>query len=418
MTMAAILSGYIAVLAVVVGRFAYRNLAGDPHRGRFLVTMGVTAVAVEGLVWADHVVAFLGCWFVASLGVHQLLRHRRDRFEAWVVAWEKAVISRVGDLALLGAALVLLVHTGTLSLSELKTADWSGSAGLVAALLLVLGALTKSAQVPFHGWLPRTLEAPTAVSAFLHAGIINAGGLLLVRFGFLLEAQPAAQALVAAVGGVTALIGGWTLLVQADVKRRLAWSTVGQMGFMMVEIGLGYPELALIHLIGHGLYKAHAFLTSGEAPKPVTAPVANQKTAVATGVALGLWILAGAALVVAQSMLQPGHGPLTAVVWAALLPLAVGGAARAGAAVRSFGLAAVALGTSPFLGSSPSTEGGLRDAVGLAVAAGLLVQGLVVVGAPWLRTTGWYRALFARGLHGMAFSESLTRLVRRVGGAS
>jgi NAD(P)H-quinone oxidoreductase subunit 5 len=123
--------------------------------------------------------------------------------------------------------------------------------------------MLKSAQLPLHGWLIEVMETPTPVSALLHAGIINAGGFLVLRLGdVLLLATPALDVL-AVVGGATALFGSLVMLTQTSVKVQLAYSTVAQMGFMLLQCGLGAFSAALLHIVAHSLYKAHAFLSSG-----------------------------------------------------------------------------------------------------------------------------------------------------------
>ena len=133
----------------------------------------------------------------------------------------------------------------------------------LACAAIALAALLKSAQFPTHGWLLEVMETPTPVSALLHAGIINAGGFLLLRFADLVVLNPASLHVVAIVGGFTALFAGFVMLTQSAVKTSLAWSTTAQMGFMMLQIGLGAFSVAILHLIAHSLYKAHAFLSSG-----------------------------------------------------------------------------------------------------------------------------------------------------------
>ena len=136
---------------------------------------------------------------------------------------------------------------------------------LVSAIggLFVLAAMTKSAQFPFHSWLPDTMEAPTPVSALMHAGIINAGGFLVIRLSPLVVLSPAALGMLAMIGAITAPLGGVVMLSQTSVKRSLAFSTIAQMGFMMLQCGLGGFSAALLHIVAHSLYKAHAFLSSG-----------------------------------------------------------------------------------------------------------------------------------------------------------
>ena len=131
------------------------------------------------------------------------------------------------------------------------------------AVLLVAAALLKSAQFPFHGWLLEVMETPTPVSALLHAGIINAGGFLVLRFADLISLSAPALDTLAVVGGLTALFGSVVMLTQTSVKVALAYSTVAQMGFMLLQCGLGAFPAALLHIVAHSLYKAHAFLSSG-----------------------------------------------------------------------------------------------------------------------------------------------------------
>ena len=130
-------------------------------------------------------------------------------------------------------------------------------------LSLVCGAMLKSAQFPFHSWLPDTMETPTPVSALMHAGIINAGGFLIVRLSPLVTLSPLSLHILAVVGAFTAIFASLVMMTQASVKRMLAFSTIAQMGFMMLQCGVGAFSIAVLHIVAHSLYKAHAFLSSG-----------------------------------------------------------------------------------------------------------------------------------------------------------
>ena len=156
-----------------------------------------------------------------------------------------------------------------------------GTCALLAAALMALAAMLKTAQFPTHGWLTEVMEAPTPVSALLHAGVINAGGFLLIRFADVMLLAPGVLAALALIGGFTAIFASLVMLTQPAVKTALAWSTVAQMGFMLLECGLALFPLALLHLWAHSLYKAHAFLAAGGAvdalasqrrPGPVAVP--------------------------------------------------------------------------------------------------------------------------------------------------
>ena len=197
-----------------------------------------------------------------------------------------------------------------------------GFAGQAAAVLLVVAAILKSAAFPLHGWLTEVMEAPTPVSALLHAGVVNAGGFLLLRLAETVQASPAALAILVMVGGFTALFGGLVMLTQSAVKTALAWSTVAQMGFLLLQCGLGLWALAALHIVAHSLYKAHAFLTSGGAvaavqagrkPGPVAVP-SGGKVAKAFGLALVLY-----ALVAAGFVLGLGPKPAQALALGAIL---------------------------------------------------------------------------------------------------
>jgi NAD(P)H-quinone oxidoreductase subunit 5 len=212
--------------------------------------------------------------------------------------------ARVADAALIGAVALLAALYGTGDIITILDAarDGQGGAGVTVAVLgLALAAILKSAQFPLHGWLTEVMEAPTPVSALLHAGVINAGGFLLIRFADVMLMSPAVMAGLVMVGGFTALFGGLVMLTQPAVKTSLAWSTVAQMGFMIMQCGLALFPLAMLHIIAHSLYKAHSFLASGGAveriaalrrPGPVAIPGAAAVTsafvaAIAIYVAMG-----------------------------------------------------------------------------------------------------------------------------------
>jgi NAD(P)H-quinone oxidoreductase subunit 5 len=226
-------------------------------------------------------------WIATSLALHPLLLFYPDRAAARRAAHKKFVTARVGDAALLAAAVVLGLRYGSTDMAAILQAARAGGGGampVAAAALLALAALLKSAQFPAHGWLTEVMETPTPVSALLHAGVVNAGGFLLIRFADVLLLAPGALASLVMIGGFTAVFGGLVMLTQPAVKTSLAWSTVAQMGFMILECGLALFPLALLHILSHSLYKAHAFLASGGAvdgiaalrrPGPVAVPKAG-----------------------------------------------------------------------------------------------------------------------------------------------
>ena len=265
----ALLIGYIGW---IIARFSGSYLDRDSRAGRFYKWLMVCLGAILGLVVSGNLIQLLGFWILTSFALHQLLLHYSDRPWAVWTARKKFLISRLGDI-FLGVAIYLVYQVwGTGELDELLAKFNEGGPGLfddsrvgVICVLLVLSALTKSAQFPFHSWLPDTLETPTPVSALMHAGIINGGGFLLIRLSPLVSQSSLALTLCTLVGGGTCLLGGIIMATQSSIKRKLAYSTMSQMGFMMMQCGLGAFPLALIHIIFHSLYKSHAFLRSGSA---------------------------------------------------------------------------------------------------------------------------------------------------------
>ncbi len=302
----------VTLIGAVVVRYAVRYLDGDPGQARFVQWISYTLSAVLLMVVSSHLLLFFLGWVATSHGLHRLLSFYPERPAAVLAARKKFLISRLGDVMLLSAFALIYQTFGSLEFREiLGRASELGAHGFASTAipaLLVLGAMTKSAQFPFHTWLPDTMETPTPVSALMHAGIINAGGFLLIRTSPLLVASPAAMGLLALGGAFTALLASVVMLSQTDVKRKYAYSTVSQMGFMMMQCGLGAFSAAALHLVGHSFYKGHAFLSANSAIEPdppqpnakaheVRSPLArtlSTMAALACGVAAvgaALWLL-------------------------------------------------------------------------------------------------------------------------------
>jgi len=264
----------IAFLGWVIARYSRGNLAGEPGERRFVCALLLTLAGVSAVVAARNFAVLVLAWAASSVALHPLLTHYRERPAARIAARKKFLASRLAEACLLGAAVLLYRRWHTLGLTALaRLIALHGAAGAdmqIAAVLLAAAVLLKSAQLPLHGWLVQVMEAPTSVSALLHAGVVNLGGYVLIRLAPLISASLIAQALLVIVGGTTAALAGLTLMTCPSLKGRLAWSTCSQMGLMAAECGLGLYGLALLHLLGHALYKAHAFLCSGEAVREST----------------------------------------------------------------------------------------------------------------------------------------------------
>lgn len=316
----------VAFIGWVILRFADNYLSQDPGRDRFFPWFLVTVASVLVLVFTNHLLILAGAWIGVSLALHHLLTLYQDRPQARMAAVQKFIFSRVGDALVIAGVVALYLHYGTFYLPEMVQAeaarDGGSTALTVASIVLALAAVLKCAQIPFHGWLIRVMEAPTPVSALLHAGVINLGGFLWLRMFPVFDGFTAGHMVLLVFGGMTAIVAVLTMMTQYSVKHALAWSTCAQMGFMLFEIGMGAYTLALLHLLAHSLYKAHSFLASGRTvavsaanPFPESSPASRLVWASSTG------LLAAAILVVAPWIVE--NNP----VFGALLVLAVAAAA-------------------------------------------------------------------------------------------
>jgi len=321
---AALMLTLVAVVGWVICRFSARYLDGEAQQGRYFRWTVFTIGTVSLAVVASNLIVLTGSLFLTSAGLHQLLIHYRDRRAARRSAATKFVFSRLGDICLLTAAFALYYEFGTFELPELfasisqlsQTTIANSWALPLAAWSLVACAMFKSAQFPFHTWLPETMEAPTPVSALMHAGIVNAGGYLLVRTAPIVLLTPAALRTIAVLGVFTALLAALVMISQTSIKRKLAWSTIAQMGFMIMQCGLGAFSAAMLHIVAHSLYKAHAFLSSGSvmtdraATATVAAPRHGQLAhvaafALAFGISLSLFIVSASLFGIAAES-KPG----------------------------------------------------------------------------------------------------------------
>jgi len=419
-------------LGWVIVRYSRNYLAGDPDQNRYLAWLCLTLAAVWLLVMLNNLLLLCLAWTATSLALHQLLTFYRDRPAAIVAAHKKFLISRAADLLTLAGTLLVFLSLDTLQIDRITQLLAGGhpvDTGLqLAAVLFVLSAILKCAQLPFHGWLLQVMEAPTPVSALLHAGIVNIGGFVLLRLAGLLETAPAAQLLLVVAGSVTAALAALVMMTRISVKVMLAWSTCAQMGFMLLEIGLGAYPLALLHLLAHSLYKAHAFLGAGETVArqrmlgiaPVHRPLGN-----------GLKLLTLAGLLLALGLagfvsgLDPRHEPALWVLGGALasslLPL-VNAPAETRASRQVMLLIAYAFGLALLYGlwhrlfaslvpTSSLPPGHLGLAVAAICLAGLLVVQQIVLGQPQGRLSRW---LHPRAFAGFHLDELFTRLTLRL----
>jgi len=264
----------VSFIGWVVVRYARTYLDGEARQDTFTFWLLSTLAVVLLLVQSGNVAQFVFAWVATSMCLHQLLVFYPERDAAQRAARKKFVLARIGDFALVGATILLVMTYGTTQISAMLASAEAGQGGGMAqgaAALIALAAILKSAQFPLHGWLTEVMEAPTPVSALLHAGVVNAGGFALIRFADVMLLSPLVLAFLVMIGGFTALFAGLVMLTQPTVKASLAWSTIAQMGFMILQCGLALFPLALLHIVAHSAYKAHAFLSAGGAVEGVAA---------------------------------------------------------------------------------------------------------------------------------------------------
>ena len=240
----------------------------DPGLGRYYAVHSLFVAAMLALVLADNLVFLYITWELVGLGSYLLIGFWYERRSAAEAAKKAFITTRIGDVGLLIGIVLLFRATGTFDISTLIHIAQNGGIDQgtlnVAMLLIFLGAMGKSAQVPFHVWLPDAMEGPTPVSALIHAATMVAAGVYLVaRMMPMFELTPTVLVIVASVGVVTFVFAGTIALVVTDIKRVLAYSTVSHLGLMMLSLGAGGVGAALFHLVAHGAAKAMLFLGAG-----------------------------------------------------------------------------------------------------------------------------------------------------------
>jgi NADH-quinone oxidoreductase subunit L len=274
--LAALMMVVISSIGMLLYRYSRRYLQQDPGLARFMTLLSLSIGTLLFMVASADLISLFAAWQLLSWFLC-LLAHNLTHVPTAQSSFRTFIMLRFGDIAFLcGIALAFHLY-GTVQISQLfalAAADQTIFApfgtGLeisgptAVTLLLMIGAMSKSAQFPLHMWLPDSLYAPTPIHALLHAGIINAGGFLLNRLAPLYALSPMTLHLVLLAGILTLVSGKCMMLASSDVKKSLGYSTLGQMGYMMMECGLGAFSLAVFHLVAHGLFKATVFLNCGD----------------------------------------------------------------------------------------------------------------------------------------------------------
>ncbi len=274
--LAAVMMVHITGISTLIHLFSIRYMQQERGYARFHSLLALTTFVLLGMVSSANILMLFVYWQLLSW-LLCLLAYNYPHPPTVRGAFRTFTMQRFGDVAFLSAIVLAWTLYGTLDFQQLfiRAAEvqtifslWPVGgieirASTTITLLIFLGAMSKSAQFPLHMWLPDSLYAPTPVHALLHAGIINAGGFLLGRLAPLYALSPATLHVVFVIGLLTALLGSSMMLTQNDIKKTLGYSTIGQMGFMIMECGLGAFALAIFHLIAHGLFKATIFLNCG-----------------------------------------------------------------------------------------------------------------------------------------------------------
>ena len=270
--LSAIMGTLITGISLIVHLYSIRYMAEEPGYARFFVLLDLMTSSLLVMVAAGDLLTLMIAWHAIGVLLYFLLGHDTRRQNTFRYAFWTFITYRIGDMALVLAA-AILVHTyDTWSLTEIFAKIQSDPHAMsflgipatqAAAIFLAFAAFARSAQFLLHNWLPYTMDGPTPVSALMHAGIVNAGGFLINRFAPVFVHSGYVLHGLFIVGLVTAVIGSILMLTQNDVKKSLGYSTMGQMGFMIMECGVGAFSLAIYHLIAHGLFKGTLFLGAG-----------------------------------------------------------------------------------------------------------------------------------------------------------
>ncbi|WP_407685733.1 proton-conducting transporter transmembrane domain-containing protein [Mycobacterium sp. HUMS_1102779] len=410
-------------VSAVVQVFALRYLARDTRARWFTAGCGLLTTASAGVMTAGTLVGLAVSWTSAGAALCLLLATYWELPAAREGVRRTATALALGDLALWLAVVLVTAQRGNVRLSTLSH-DGIEQPPLLpaAAALIVVAALSRSAQIPFQRWLPATLAAPTPVSALLHAGVVNAGGVLLVRLSPIVSGSAVAMALAFGAGMLSMVYGGVVMLTRTDVKGALVYSTTAQMGFMILTCGLGLSAAAVFHLVGHGFYKATLFLSSGSAiarrRQKASRPAHPDLTAGRrTAIRLAAMLLSAAALYTAAAIVgvpEAEHGSATALLiftWAAAAAASAGWLTRipdaraalaGGAALLTAAVGYVALlrAVTGFLAPDlPAVTVPAAATPGLAAVAVVLgVLTLVRQAPPNGRTGRLQRAMYTRAL--------------------
>jgi NADH-quinone oxidoreductase subunit L len=393
--LAALMLSIVGIVGLCVHVFSLGYMRDDPAKARYFGGLSIFMFSMIGIVLADNLFMMFIFWELVGFSSYFLINHWREKKSASDASKKAFIVNRVGDFGFLLGIILCYWANGTVSLSELGSAY---SAGILVysrliPLLLFCGAVGKSAQLPLQVWLPDAMEGPTPVSALIHAATMVAAGIyMLCRISVLMV--PQALLVIAWVGTLTALYAALCAVIQRDIKKVLAYSTLSQLGYMVAAFGLGSAGAAMFHLTTHAFFKALLFLGSGSVILGChheqdifrmgglrkRMPLTFWTFTVAVGAIVGLPGLAG--FFSKDAILALAYDRNRAVF--ALLALT--------AILTAFYM--VRLWKIVFLGKPRSEEAGHAHEAGMSVTAPLVLLALLSV-------IGGYRGAYPRGFEGI-----------------
>lgn len=258
----------VTAIGLLVHIFSLAYMKDDEGKARYFAGLSLFLFSMTGIVFADNFPMMFIFWELVGLSSYILIGHWYTKNSAAEAAKKAFLTNRIGDFGFMIGILLLWAATKSLTFDGVKAGIAAGtlSGGLLTAATLCIfcGTIGKSAQFPLHVWLPDAMEGPTPVSALIHAATMVAAGVyLMVKVSFLIAASGAAALTVSWIGGITALMAALMATQQNDIKRILAYSTLSQLGYMVMAIGLGAPAASMFHLFTHAFFKALLFLGSG-----------------------------------------------------------------------------------------------------------------------------------------------------------
>jgi NADH-quinone oxidoreductase subunit L len=266
--LAAVMLVVVCFVSLMIQLYSGAFMEGDKRFAWFYAVLNLFTASMLGLVLAPNFIQLYIFWELVGVCSYLLVGHWFEKPSARDAAQKAFIVTRIGDAALFIGIIIFWATTGSVAFEDISQAAQAGFIGgslfTAAVVLVFVGAIGKSAQFPLHVWLPDAMEGPTPVSALIHAATMVAAGVYLVARTYDIFVQsPGAMLIVAYIGGFTALMAGTMALVKKDIKRVIAYSTVSQLGYMMLGLGIGSYTAGVFHLYNHAFFKALLFLCAG-----------------------------------------------------------------------------------------------------------------------------------------------------------